>query len=377
MASESRLLWIVFAVLVALIVVPLAVWRIGEARRPALEEVRIVTATDADPVFRAGLRRADPGEDVRIAAALRIRRAGGSDLWLAPVDRLEIDGTPVEHLNSRDWPEEDRVLRVFWFTIESAYLGGDLTVDNAEKLLGQRSFLAPEMGRGLLAKTFPEQHNDDQINLGDEVFPVAGGTIRLYAKVEVAEKTDAIASEQAATSPGIGELDDPEFSEIRLAAEFPEPVSPVLGELFRLPGFEPQPSTTLPSNDITLPASGSTFTELVDHRFVASSLAFASVALTGSVGMDPEELEALGRLAIEPDRLRRAGRSLEWGDDVLPGDLLEDRGEFIVLLADDGDGILSPGDRVTLCWRRPAVETTLDQAIRDDAVEAELLRYER
>lgn len=377
MASESRLPWVIFAVLVALIVVPIAVWRIGEARRPILEEVRIVTATDADPVFRPGLRRTAPGAELRIAAALRIRQAGGSDLWLAPVERLEFDGAPVEHLNSRDWPEEDRVLRVFWFTIEAGYLGGDLTVDNAEKLLGQRSYLAPEMGRGLLAKMVPEQHNDDQINLGDEVFPVAGGTIRLYAKVEVAERTDAIASEQAAASLGIGELDDPGFSEIRLTAEFSDPVSPVLGELFRLPGFEPQPATTLPWNDITLATSGFRFTELVDHRFLASSLTFASVALTGSAEMDPDDLEALGRLAIEPDRLRRAGRSLEWGDDVRPGDLLEDRGQFIVLLADDGDGILSPGDRVTVCWRRPAVETTLDQAIRADAVEAELLRYER
>jgi hypothetical protein len=95
MASESRLPWIIFAVLVALIVVPLAVWRVGEARRPILQEVRIVTATDADPVFREGVRRAAPGADVRIAAALHIHRAGAADVWLAPVEQLEIDGAPV------------------------------------------------------------------------------------------------------------------------------------------------------------------------------------------------------------------------------------------------------------------------------------------
>jgi len=175
MATESRLPWIIFVILVALIVVPLAVWRIGEARRPVLREVRIVTATDADPVFREGLRRAAAGEEVRIAAALHLEKAGGSDLWIAPVDQLVIDGAPVEHLVSGEWPEEDRILRVFWFTIEGSYLGGDLTEENAGKLLGQRSYLAPEMGRGLLAKALPEVHNDDQINLGDDLFPVAGG----------------------------------------------------------------------------------------------------------------------------------------------------------------------------------------------------------
>ncbi len=105
----------------------------------------------------------------------RIRSAGGSESWLAPVERLEIDGRMVDHTNGADWPEDDRVLRVFWFTIEASYLGGDLTVDNVEKLLGQRAYLAPEMGRGLLAATVPDQHNDDQINLGDESFDVAGG----------------------------------------------------------------------------------------------------------------------------------------------------------------------------------------------------------
>ncbi len=375
MASESRLLWGIFAVLVALIVVPLAIWRIGEARRPILREVRIVTATDADPVFRQGLRRVAPGEEVRIAAALHVQRAGGSDLWIAPVDQLEIDGVPVEHLVSSEWPEEDRVLRVFWFTIEGGYLGGDLTEENAEKLLGQRSYLAPEMGRGLLAKTVPEQHNDDQINLGDEFFPVTGGTIRLYAKVEVAKKADAIASEQAATSLGAEAVDNPEFASIRMAAEFPDPVSPALGELFRLSGFEPQPSATLPWNDITLSARGMTFTELVENRFVASSWTFASVALTGEPDLDLEVLERLGQLTIDDGTPRRAGRPLGWGDDIRVGDLLADRNQYIVLLADDGDGVLSPGDRVALCWRRPPVQTTLDQAIRDDAVSFELLRH--
>jgi hypothetical protein len=375
MASESRLLWIIFAVLVALIVVPLSIWRVSEARRPVLEEVRIVTATVEDPVFRAGPRQVAPGSDLQIAAALRIRRAGGSESWLAPVERLEIDGRLVEHTNAAGWPEDDRVLRVFWFTIEASYLGGDLTYDRVEKLLGQRAYLAPEMGRDLLAARVPDQHNDDQINLGDEAFEVEGGTIRLYAKVEVAEKEDSIASEQAVTSPGSDAVNDSGFTTIRMASAFPDPVSPVLGELFRLPGFEPQPSESLTWNEITLEAEGASFLELVDRRFVVSSRSFASLALTGGLEMDPESLERLGRIDYGDKGPLRAGRPLRWGDDLQPGDLLEDRGQYIVLLADDGDGILGLEDRVVLCWRRPPVMTTLDQATRDEAVGAEVLRH--
>jgi len=375
MDSERRLLWIIFAVLVALIVVPLSIWRVGEARRPILEEIRIVTATSSDPVFRAGPRQVAPDTDLQIAAALRIRRAGGSESWLAPVERLEIDGRLVDHTNGADWPEDDRVLRVFWFTIEASYLGGDLTVENVEKLLGQRAYFSPEMGRGLLAATVPEQHNDDQINLGDEAFDVAGGTIRLYAKVEVAEKGDSIASEQAVTSPGSDSADDAGFTTIRMAWAFADPISPVLGELFRLPGFEPQPTNTLPWNEITLGAKGESFLDLVDRRFIVSSLSFASVALTGGLEMDLENLERVGRLEFGDKGPLLAGRPLKWGVDLQPGDLLEDRGQYIVLLSDDGDGILGFADRVVVCWRRPPVMTTLDQVTRDDAVGAEILRH--
>ncbi len=82
------------------------------------------------------------------------------------------------------------------------------------------------------------------------------------------------------------------------------------------------------------------FLELVDRRFVVSSLTFASVALTGGTEMDPETSKARPDRPSNDDRLLRAGRPLEWGDDLRPGDLLEDRGQYIVLLADDGDGML-------------------------------------
>jgi len=377
MASESRLLVGIFALIVALIAVPLFLWRVKEARRPVLEEVRIVTATIQDPVFRSGSRSVAFDGGLEIAAAVRIRQADDSETWMAPVEQLEIDGAPVVHINEAFWPEDDRVLRVFWFTIESSYLGGDVTAETAEKLLGQRSYLAPEMGRGLRAKSIPEQHNDDQINLGDENSDHGGGTIRLYAKVEVAKKADALASEQSAASPGAGEAFDQGFTAIGMAADFPEPISPILGELYRLPGFEPQPNDAGSWEDITIASKGASFSELVERRFVVSSWTFASVALTGGLGLTRDSLEAQGRVSFNGGAPTLAGRAVRWGEEIAAGDLLEDRGQFIVLLSDDGDGVLGPTDQVAHCWRRPAVVTTLGQATLDDAVEAELLRHVR
>jgi hypothetical protein len=375
MASESRLMWIIFAALVALIAVPLLLWRVGEARRPVLEEVRIVTATAGDPVFRTGSRTVPPDGGLEIAAALRIGRPGGSSTWLAPVDLLEIDGTAVEHTSGDAWPEDDRVMRVFWFTVESSFLGGDLTADKAGDLLAQRSYLAPEMGRGLRAGTVPEQHNDDQINLGDESFEIEGGTFRLYVRVEVAEKADSVAAEQGVSSAAAAEALEAGFPTVRMQAAFPSPVSPAAGELFRLPGFEPRPEGDVPWDEITRDSHGASFRELVERRLVTSSRTFAATAIGGRADFDLGGLSVLGRLVFADGAPTIDGRRLRWDDEVRPGDLLEDRGQYIVLLADDGDGLLGDGDRVMHSWRRPAVVTSFGQAIRQDALGAGWLRH--
>ncbi|MGD8441651.1 MAG: hypothetical protein PVG53_14055 [Holophagae bacterium] len=375
MASDNRVLWVVFAVLIALIAVWYALWRAKESRRPVLDGVRIVTATADDPVFRTGSRRVPPDTEVRIAAALRLRRGSGDPTWLAPVDELVVDGTPVEHDNRSDWPDADRQLRVFWFTVENAFLGGDLTADKVPKLLEQRTFLAPEMGRELLASRVPEQHNDDQISLGDELVPVAGGTVRLYVRVEITN-TGAPVALQSVASRGPDGVNDPDFPTLRLAATFPDPVDATVGELFRLPGFEPTPTDGGSADAVTEAARGVPFSQLVEDRFVVSSRTFASVALTGRVGLDLDALDDLGAIDLAAAVPTRSRRPLRWGDDVRSGDLIDDRGQLIVLLADDdGDGELGRADRVATCWRRPAAVTTLDQSIREDAATARLLRH--
>jgi len=182
--SERWLPAAIFAALVLVFAAPWAARRAHDALRPRLVEVRIVTATDADPVFREGPRHVGPGEGAAIAVALRLSYPLRSDRWLTPAERLELDGAPVDRELGDAWPERDRRVRVFWFTVESGNVGGTVTPERAAHLLRYRSFLANEMGRGLRAASLPEAHNDDHLGPQPGQIPVAAGTLRLYARVE-------------------------------------------------------------------------------------------------------------------------------------------------------------------------------------------------
>ena len=150
--KEWRLLAIIFGVLVVLITIPLLRWRHYESQRPTLVEIRVVAATEQDPVFREGTRTVGPEEYVSLAVALRLEYPGKGSRWLAPVNRLELDGNLVDHVQAESWPEPDRTARTFWFTLESPFLGGTLDAENAQEKLAARPFLAPEMGQAFLAQ---------------------------------------------------------------------------------------------------------------------------------------------------------------------------------------------------------------------------------
>ena len=119
-------------------------------------------------------------------------------------------------------------------------LGGSLSPDNALERLQYRTFLAPEMGRGLRAERLPDIHNDDHIGR-QSTSPSGGpGTVRLYARVEVVESLSDLRPLQAATTIGIDAVLDEGFPTISRAADFGEAVDGGVGELFGLPGFEPK-----------------------------------------------------------------------------------------------------------------------------------------
>jgi hypothetical protein len=376
-SSESRLPLIIFGLLVLLILAPLGFWKVRETLRPKLAEARIVTATDHDPVFRDGPRRVPAGHDVRVAVALRLHRALRGDVWLAPVEQLELGGEPVKHVESAEWPVASRELRVFWFTVESTNVGGELRPENAASKLRYRNFLAPEMGGGLAADAFPEAHNDDELGLPPETTPEGSGTIRLYARIEVFDPERGLHPLQAISTETVDGLPDPGFPAVHRSIDVPDGIDPTVGELFLLPGFEPRAEPPGAWNEVTVPGLGSDFMGLVERRLVVSSRTFAAVAVAGMPELDGGLLEPLGTVGIADGTISRTGRPIRWGDDVQPGDLLAAGSHWIVLAADDGTGLLDGADRVLHCWRRPPGANVLSEAVDEGVISLELYRHGR
>jgi len=377
MASEWKLPTAIFAVLVALITLPLVIEHVREQRRPMITEARIVMATSEDPVFRTGARRITNLETVEIALALRLSGAGAEDRWLAPVVELVIDGRQVRHIESDDWPDEGRLVRAFWFSIESSIRGGRLTADDAGDRLRYRTYLAPEMGRGLRATGLPVTHNDDHIGDGAEGVGESSGTVRLYARAEVVENEKAIQPLSAATTLGVEHLLDSQFPAVFRTADFGEGVSETAGELFGLPGFEPEDDPPGTWNEVTVAAFGRRFTDLVADRIAVSSWTLAAVAVTGEPVLDPDTLTPLGEVTEADDQVTRRGRTLSWRTEIRRGDLLRSGDRWIVLLEDDGNRVLDLADTVLHCWGEPPKLTTLLTALDPEAATAQLYRYER
>jgi hypothetical protein len=374
MASDVKLPIAIFAALVALIAIPFLIDHVREIRRPVLLEARIVTATGSDPVFRNGRRRVAAGETAEAALALRIGRRDAVGRWISPVDRLAIDGTEIEHQKTGIWPEEGRVLRVFWFSVESSNLGGSLNADNAAERLKYRSFLAPEMGRGLRAVVLPEAHNDDHIGQQSATAPTGAGTTRLYARVEIVESDSDLRPLQAVSTQAIDRILEPGFPAIFGSADLGDTIYDVAGELFGLPGFEPR-SDAGAWNEITVPAFGRSFTDLVSERIVVSSQTLAAVAVTGEPSFEEGALAKLGTMSISIEEVRRRGRALRWQDDVRVGDLLVDGDHWWVLLGDDGNGELDPADTVLHSWGRPPERTTLFASLETDETTVDHFRH--
>jgi len=366
MSSDNRTFVAVAVVLVLLVATPFAIQEVRDALRPRLDGVRIVSATAADPVFRTGPRVVAPDDPVTIAAAVRIRRAGNDVAWIAPGGRLEIDGAAVETVAGTAWPEAGRQLRTFWFTLESVGIGGTLSAAEAARGLRYRTFLAPELGRGLRAAGIPEPHNDD--HLGDLVTapPIAAGTIRVYARVELVTAPDDLRPLAAVTTTGADDVLDTTFPSLRLQADLAPGVRPEAGELFRLPGYEPPSVGAGIADRATVEVLGIGFAELVRRRLVTSSATFAAVAATGAVDADPADLPAVASLDWTGSTVLLGGRTARWARDLAPGDLLESDGHWLVALADDGDGVVGPADRFAHCWRRPPEITTLAAALGPD-----------
>jgi len=373
--SENRLPLIIFAGLVALLLIPLAWWQLREVLRPKLVGATIITATDHDPVFRDGPRRVPAGHRVRVAVALAVKRALRGTAWLAPVEELELGGRPVKHVSTASWPVRSRELRVFWFTVESTNVGGELRPEDGARRIRYRTFLAPEMGAGLMADAFPEAHNDDELGLPPENTPEGAGTLRFYARIEIFDPERGVQPLQSISTEAVDQLPGTSFPAVYRSVSCPAGIDPAVGELFLLPGFEPVTDPPEAWNDVVRPELGLGFTDLVERRLVVSSRTFAAVAVGGSPVLGDDRLQPLGPVSYTGGALTRGGAAIRWTEDAVPGDLVVDHGHWVVLLRDDGNGVVDAGDEVIHCWRRPPGKTTVAEVFEEGATQLQLMHH--
>jgi hypothetical protein len=388
MERDTRRLVIVILCIAGGILLIYGLWLLGEVRRPELVEARVVSASTSDPVFREGVRTLEPGEAAELAVALRLHWPGRGDRWLAPVDQLQLDGAPVEHVQADSWPERDRSARVFWFTVESNRLGGELSADTAAERLAYKRFLVADAGRGLRIPAPVEPRNDEF--LADTALPPAypAGTLRFSARVEVVASMTQVKPLQAADAPGIEALGlgagssgtpdtaarpTPALPTLVRPLSLAERLSPAAGELLNLPGFEPAEGAD--PEQVTVPGLGRPFSDLVAARLVSSSWAFAAMNVAGTTELDQSRLRDLGMLQVRPDSIGTRRGPVRWGTTVQPGDLLELDGHWMVLLHDDGDGVLDRDDVVAHCWHRPAELRPLSDLLGEEAGALRHLRH--
>ena len=372
MSRESHLLWIVFAVLTTLVALPFVIHRVRTQLRPRPVAARIVTSTADDPVLRTGPRHVTDDADILIAVALRVERWGRAPGWVAPPGDLEIDGELQTGPRWMSWPENDRQVRVFWFTIECTTVGGEIGPNTAAERLEHRTFLAPEMGRDLTAAGFPSQHNDDALGPRLDGLPSDGGTARLYARVEVVDRPDAVRPLAVATTMDLSRYTEPGYPRVLRRTDLGDGIDSSAGELFRLPGFEVTgdgpPGWILPGLELSM-------TEATTRRLVVSSWTFAAVGVSGRSTLTPSELERLGRLTASGGRMLLDGRPAVWGRDIEPGYLVSDGAHWIIVIADDGNGELDPVDPIVHCWRSPPTRSRLGLVLDTEPGNLELYRH--
>ena len=350
MASENRLAILIFVALLGALVLLLAANALADLRRHTIRRVVVVSATDLDPVFRTGARVVDDDTTLTVATALLVERRWSAARWYAPGPDLVIDGRAVETVEFASWPEDDRELRIFWFTLEAPTAGGLQTPTDLRRITQLRPFLAPELGLGMVARGSPELHAAGGLAPLDGELSINAGTYRLMARAEIAVPGQ-LRPLHTVTSPGADDPEDPSVCRISRRLDPTWGLAPAAGELFRLPSIEPP---------LEGPGNSGAIDDLTARRIAVSSRSFAAEAppLPEPTTTVPIRLSG-DAIAVSTAE----GQPLRWGEEAETGTTLRAGIHWLVLVRDDGDGRVNGADLVVQAWRRPPVVVPLASAV--------------
>jgi hypothetical protein len=329
MTTETRVRWIVVAVVLVIVAFMLFSERVEEKLAPEPQRVWVAIEVAGSGTARTGRLQLESGTPFTLHAVLEARTLGGDTVYFTEASRLVIRGEEVPSEALRRWTRSEEV-RVLWFTVEGFSPYFEVSDASDLESFEFREFYRPEWPRtwsvpGEL-QPFAEKYDPQAPKARLPAF----GTQRYHLRLEFFGPASEITPRLRLQSPGAAALPDEE--------------------------------TDLPTVVVSLAdalAAPSRVFGLTQIEILGPDLTAVADWLTS---WSSRQL-AFSRLTVIKEMLSRAGvtyEDLEWrevdlesgpawgGDGVAAGDFLRVGDRLVVLVEDQG--IPSVLDYQDLCF---------------------------
>jgi hypothetical protein len=329
MTTETRVRWIVVAVILVIVAFMLFSERVEEKLAPEPQRVWVAIEVAGSGTARTGRLQLESGTPFTLHAVLEARTLGGDTVYFTEASRLVIRGEEVPSEALRRWTRSEEV-RVLWFTVEGFSPYFEVSDASDLESFEFREFYRPEWPRtwsvpGEL-QPFAEKYDPQAPKARLPAF----GTQRYHLRLEFFGPASEITPRLRLQSPGAAALPDEE--------------------------------TDLPTVVVSLAdalAAPSRVFGLTQIEILGPDLTAVADWLTS---WSSRQL-AFSRLTVIKEMLSRAGvtyEDLEWrevdlesgpawgGDGVAAGDFLRVGDRLVVLVEDQG--IPSVLDYQDLCF---------------------------
>lgn len=376
MDEDARRLFGVLAAIVVLVAAVALWWHTRQVTLPRMVEARVVFRGEGEEVASDRHRVFPPGTRIQVGAVLAVQRGEGPLRWLSPFPEVETRGERLEVQGLDRWPRAGGELRAIWYTVEPSLLGWvGVTDEDAGFRLGYEEFLDMAMGRELVADVPWRSNNAEFLSEPPAGHLLPGGTLRYRVRVSAFQDPRDLFARDAVASAGAEEVFSGMVPAVTGALELPVGIHPAAGRAFRLGCFSFAPGMWPDGGpDWPLPMTPA---EMAREFIITTPRSLAALAGGGDPAAEPWQEPATVELRGASWWRAGAPRPLQWSLDVRAGDTLQVGRRYLVLVEDDGDGVVSLGDRVLVGWMEPPRFRPLGLAMPADAETGQLLRMVR
>ena len=275
---------------------------------------------------------------IDLHTVLIARDLAGRKRYYANVKNLRLDGVDIDAGQIMSWNEENLSVRMVYFSVEpdKSYYYLEKP-DDMQKLCFKHYFLTGGIDRwSCRARPGGRNYTPSEVPFCGEWAGEALqlGTSRYSVRIDIYEPSKPFNPLVSAVSPG---KDQPEQATTVISG-----LGEVDSPLFQLTSYANLPGVGLSrdfrQSDMVL------LKTYLKQRYVYGTILW--------VGVLPLNAET-GKVYYDGTHLRAGNRVMRWETDVFPGDILSLPESSMILLYDDGDGVVSPDDRVMVKVKGP------------------------